>query len=84
MIVSQAVAFFIAGFFSSSNLMTHMLHELALNPHMQEKVRTEIMEELEKMNGVLEYDSLRRLDYCNAVFKGRAGLSVNPIVGILL
>jgi len=84
MIVSQAVTFFIAGFFTSSNLMSHMLYELALNPHMQEKVRTEIRKELEKTNGVLEYNSLKNLDYCDAVFKGKAKLAANRVAGILL
>lgn len=77
LIVAQAVAFFIAGFFTSSNSMSHLLYELALNPRIQEKVRTEIAEELARTNGELEYDGVKKMDYLDAVFKGKFELLIN-------
>ncbi|XP_014475174.1 PREDICTED: probable cytochrome P450 6a13 [Dinoponera quadriceps] len=69
MIVAQAIAFFIAGFFASSISISHVLYELALYPEMQKQLREEIMKELEKTNGVIEYDSIKSLNYLDAIFK---------------
>lgn len=74
LIVAQAVTFFIAGFFTSSNAMSHLLYELALNQHMQERVRVEIREVLKVTKGELEYDTIKRMDYLDAVFKGKAAI----------
>lgn len=73
-IVAQAVAFFVAGFFASSVTMSHMMYELAINSDMQERLRAEITKGLEKTNGVLEYDSLKTMSYLDAIFKGKTSL----------
>ncbi|XP_014218866.1 cytochrome P450 6A1-like [Copidosoma floridanum] len=68
MLTSQAFLFFLAGFETSSTTMSNALYELALNQHVQEKLREEIrksMEESEK----LTYESIRDLKYLDKVFK---------------
>lgn len=70
-IVAQAVTFLVAGFFASSITMSHILHELAKNQDMQERLREEITKELEKTNGVIKYDSIKTMSYLDAIFKGK-------------
>ena len=54
--VAQAAVFFTGGFETSSSTMSFALYELAKNPDMQEKLRVEIVDTLEKSNGKITYD----------------------------
>ncbi|NP_001103404.1 cytochrome P450, family 9, subfamily a, polypeptide 19 [Bombyx mori] len=66
-IIAQAVLFFIAGFETVSSAMTFLLHELALNPEVQEKLVEEIKENKERNNGKFDYNSIQNMAYLDMV-----------------
>ncbi len=70
LITAQAFVFFIAGFETSSTTISNALYELAQNHTIQNKLRKEINEELEKNNGELKYESIKNMKYLNKVFQG--------------
>lgn len=68
-ITAQAFLFFVAGFESSSTTMVNCLYELAMNPDIQEKLRTEIKRVCG--DGKLTYDTVSSVEYLNMVIDGR-------------
>ena len=58
-LVSQAAIFFTAGFETSSTTMSFTLHEVALNPDIQKRLRAEIHDALEKTGGKITYEMVR-------------------------
>lgn len=50
-LVAQCVLFFLAGFDTSSTMLSFATNELALNPDIQEKLFDEVMAVHEKLNG---------------------------------
>ncbi|KYB26434.1 putative cytochrome P450 6a14-like Protein [Tribolium castaneum] len=64
---AQAFVFFIAGFETSSTTMTFALFELSTNPHIQDKLREEINQVLEKYDDKLTYDAMMELTYMEKV-----------------
>ncbi|KRT84253.1 cytochrome P450, partial [Oryctes borbonicus] len=54
-------------FETSSTTMTFCLHELAFNQQIQDKLRSEIRETMEKNNGKLTYDGVMGMKYMNLV-----------------
>lgn len=71
-LAAQAFVFFIAGFETSSTTMTFCLYELALNQNIQEKLRKEINEVLEKFDGKITYDALTQMSYMDNVINGKS------------
>lgn len=69
-IAAQSFVFFFAGFETSSTTMTYALHELAVNPEFQDKLRTEINEGFDKNGGTLTYDSILAMTYLDQVING--------------
>lgn len=67
---AQAYVFFLAGFETSSTMATYCLYELALHQDMQDKVRREIDETLEKYGG-LTYDGVNEMTYLHKVVQGK-------------
>ena len=68
---AQAFVFFVAGFETSSSVVTHCLYELALNPEVQQKLHEEIDEHMEK-HGSLNYEALSgQMEYLDMVFLGK-------------
>ncbi|CAH0397734.1 unnamed protein product [Chilo suppressalis] len=65
-IVGQALTFFIAGFETTASTATMCLHELALNPEVQEKLYEEIKNFSETI-GKLSYENINELKYLDCV-----------------
>ena len=51
--------------------MSNALLELALHPDMQNKLRDEIKEEIERNDGKLTYDGIKNMKYLDKIFKGK-------------
>ncbi|KAG6461811.1 hypothetical protein O3G_MSEX012878 [Manduca sexta] len=66
-LVAQATLFFVAGFETISSAMSFILHELAVNPDIQEKLYAEIMENEANTNGKFDYNSIQNLTYLDCV-----------------
>jgi cytochrome P450 family 6 len=70
LLASQAFIFFLAGFETSSTTLSFCLHELALNPEVQERLREEIDSTLEKYEGKITYDGIHSMSYLDKVVDG--------------
>jgi len=68
--VAQALLFLIAGYETSANTMTFALYELALHPEIQQSLRAEIMQALNKHDGKLTYDGMQEMLYLDRVVSG--------------
>ena len=70
-LTAQVFIFFIAGFETSSSTISNALYELAFNQPVQNKLRNEINEELQKTDGKLTYESIKNMKYMHKVFSGK-------------
>lgn len=59
-----------AGFDTVSTVMSFLLHELAINPDVQEKLYKEIKENEAKNNGIFDYNSIQKMVYMDMVISG--------------
>nr|AZR39423.1 cytochrome P450 [Agasicles hygrophila] len=66
-LTGHALSFFVAGFETSSTLMSFALFELGQRPEIQETLRKEINEVLAKHNGQLTYEALSQMTYLDGV-----------------
>lgn len=66
-LVAQAAVFFTGGFETSSTTLAFSLYELALQPELQERLRSEILEALENSNGKVTYEMVMGLPYLDMV-----------------
>jgi cytochrome P450 family 6 len=62
--------FFLAGFETSSTTMTFCLHQLAVNPDAQERLRAEIDTVLQKYDGNITYESIFEMEYLDKIVNG--------------
>lgn len=70
-LIAQAILFFLAGFETVSAAMSFLLHELAMNPDVQEKLVQEIRENDEKNGGKFDYNSIQNMTYMDMVVSGK-------------
>lgn len=66
-LTAQAFVFFVAGFETSSSLLSFLLYVLAKDQDIQKQVHSEIDQVLVKYNGELIYEALadmKYLEYC--------------------
>lgn len=68
LITAQALVFFIAGFTTSSSILSFMSYELAVNPQIQEKLQLEIDQISDKYReGKVPYEIILNLKYLDQV-----------------
>ncbi|XP_026324779.1 probable cytochrome P450 9f2 isoform X2 [Hyposmocoma kahamanoa] len=65
-LTGQVFIFFVAGFESSGSTLVMGIHELAINPHVQDKLYQEI-KEFKIKNSALTYDNISELKYLDCV-----------------
>lgn len=75
-ITAQALIFFLAGFDTSSTIMSFMVLELAINPDIQEKLVQEINEAMADCNGKLTYEAIVTMTYLDQVVSGTKNLNL--------
>ncbi|KAG6461827.1 cytochrome P450 9e2 [Manduca sexta] len=66
-LVAQAFLFFIAGFETVSSAMSFLLHEIAVNPDVQERLYQEIKDNKANNGGKFDYNSIQQLKYMDMV-----------------
>jgi len=67
-LVAQCFLFFLAGFDTSSTLLSFLSHELTANPDIQQKLYEEVFETHTSLNGQrLTYDGLQKMKYMDMV-----------------
>lgn len=65
--VAQCFAFLTAGFETSSTTMTLLLYEVALHPDIQQRLRNEITQMLDKHSNEVTYDGTQEMTYLDMV-----------------
>ncbi|XP_026818760.1 cytochrome P450 6k1-like isoform X2 [Rhopalosiphum maidis] len=66
-VVAQSILFLIAGFETSSTLLTFTCYELAINQTIQVKLREEICSVLERYNGKCSYEAMQEMPLLDMV-----------------
>ncbi|CAH2105998.1 unnamed protein product [Euphydryas editha] len=66
-LIAQAVVFFLAGYETIATATAFTLHELALNPEVQERLAKEIKEHDAKNGGKVNFNSIQNLTYMDMV-----------------
>ncbi|XP_061711772.1 cytochrome P450 6B5-like [Cydia pomonella] len=75
---AQAFIFYAAGYETSATAMGFLLHELAMNPEIQDRVVAEIDQVLKKHSGEVTYDCIKDMTYLEQVFNET--LRMYPVV----
>ena len=68
--MAQALSFLLAGFETSGSTLSFALHDLALHPEIQQRLRAEILQVLSKHDGKLTYDGIQNMSYLDRVVSG--------------
>jgi cytochrome P450 family 9 len=70
-LTAQAVGFFLDGFETSSKALSFALHELAVNPDVQEKLREELKANFDDNDGKIDYDVVRNCELLDNILHGK-------------
>ena len=76
-LAAQAFVFFLGGFETSSTTMTFCLYELSLHQDIQDRLREEIDDVLQKHDGKLTYEGIQEMEYLDKVVSGRTQILKN-------
>ena len=68
--MAQALTFLTAGYETSGSTLSFALHDLALHPEIQQRLRAEILQVLSKHDGKLTYDAIQDMSYLDRVVSG--------------
>lgn len=79
-LAAQAIVFFGAGIETTSSTLSFVMHELAVNPDIQQRVHDEIDAVLEKYQGQLTYDSISEMKYLESCIDGE---QLKPFIQLL-
>jgi len=71
---------FAAGFETVSSAVSYCLYELALNKHVQDRVRQEIQLKLSKNDGQINHEFLMDLNYLDMVIAGNFFFSLYSMI----
>ena len=74
---AQCFQFFVAGFDTSSLILSSTLLELALNRHVQNKLHEEIDNYLQKNNNEITYEIIQRMPYLHKVVQGNVLINLH-------
>ncbi|XP_037872543.1 cytochrome P450 CYP9A22 isoform X1 [Bombyx mori] len=80
-LIAQATLFFVAGFETISSAMSFALHELALNPEIQDRLVQEIKENYAKTGGKFDFNCIQDLTYMD-MFVSEVLRLWTPVVGM--
>jgi len=69
-VVAQSVLFLIAGYETSSTLLTFTCYEMAINQTIQDKLREEICSVLKRYNGKCTYEAMQEMPLLDMVLMG--------------
>jgi cytochrome P450 family 6 len=69
-ITAQATIFFIAGFETSSTVLSFACLEMAVNNDIQRKAQLEVDEALSNHGGNLTYEALKEMQYLDCIIQG--------------
>lgn len=67
---AQCIVFFLAGYINVAVALVYTIYELVRNPTVQQKLRDECRESLEK-DGTFTYEAINGMKYLDCVFTGR-------------
>lgn len=70
-LTAVSFGFFVAGFETSSTLLSLTLYELARHPALQERLSTEIEKTLQRHGGSICYEALEDMNYMTQVIQGK-------------
>lgn len=68
-LAAHTVTFFLDGYETSSNVISHVLYQLARHSEVQKRLRQDIQESIAENNGVT-YESMHEMTYLDQVFQG--------------
>ena len=66
-IVAQAYVFYFAGFETSTSVMSFITYKITTNPSIQVKLRQEIAELLNELDGNVTYETVNKLKYLDVI-----------------
>lgn len=70
LMTAQCFLFFVAGFDTSSLVLSMTLLELAVNREIQEKLQQEIDDKVSEYGGKISYEMIKNMTYLHMVVQG--------------
>ncbi|CAG7717309.1 unnamed protein product [Allacma fusca] len=67
LIIAQSLLFILGGFDTVESVLSFSLHELGINPDIQEKLYEEVKAAVDENNGEFNYDIINSLEYLDMV-----------------